>query len=345
MVAHDTVCALGHILPTVLLIGAQKAGTTSLFSDMRKTMIGATGSRTLDGEPAMYHKEKHFFDQHHSNGLAHYVAHYPPCPAVGSTPVLFAMDATPNYMKHKLAATRARASYVQAHAAKQVRIIALLRSPTERVRSWYDHIGKEFAHAKLGLNVWVRESLRRMRSCAAQHNLSVSSGELWGSKCNNLGHSFGDALVGGMYAPQLAAWLRAFSARQLAVVTLSGYLRQTDRVLADLAHFIGHPMHAKPGTRGVTHHARELATIGAADALGAGSGSRIRRLLLQAAHLNTRGRVKSTLGAAERSALDAFYRPHVHELVRFFREPTSRAITSTPHSPITRLTATVLTAS
>lgn len=346
--AQRSICLSHHLLPAVLIVGAQKAGTTSLYADLMRTVVGASGGRALPNEPAYYAKETHFFDRTYAAGAKYYVQHFRPCPLLLGTS-LFAIDATPDYLKVIGSAERARETYLSARASAAVRIVVVLRNPTDRARSWFDHQGRHFHHSKLDVSTWARESLRRMAACAQRHQLPLGSGRLWGSACNTLGGEFGDALIGGLYAPQLGAWVRAFGPRQVAIVTFGGYLTQTARVLSDLAHFFGRPLRLgtrkgggspKRGLHASRRSARaDNATLAptrpAADA-------HPRRALLTAAHHNVQSGSASTLGKRERAALDGFYRPHVRELIQFLREPGNRALVSTPFAPASSLTSTML---
>jgi hypothetical protein len=91
-----------RILPSFLIVGAQRCGTTSL-------------SRTLDEHPAVFsavlHEEVHFFDVSYRRGLSWYRCHFPllavarrTARRAGVTPVSF--ESSPYYMFHPLAAER-----------------------------------------------------------------------------------------------------------------------------------------------------------------------------------------------------------------------------------------------
>lgn len=116
------------MLPSYLIIGAQRAGSTSLFSYLT--------SHPLVGAPTL--KEVHFFDENFPRGLAWYRRHMPSrrwqrsvaeranrAPMVG--------EASPYYLFHPAVPARVRATL------PDTRIIALLRDPAARTYSHYQH--------------------------------------------------------------------------------------------------------------------------------------------------------------------------------------------------------------
>lgn len=108
-------------LPTVLLVGAQKSGTSFLY-------------RCLTAHPEVHAplvKETHFFSDYWEHGEGWYRSHFPvgrPGSHRGIT-----VDATPYYLFHPLAASRA------AQLVPKARIVILLRDPVARAYSHYWH--------------------------------------------------------------------------------------------------------------------------------------------------------------------------------------------------------------
>ncbi|MGH9436880.1 MAG: sulfotransferase domain-containing protein, partial [Terriglobia bacterium] len=115
-------------LPDFIIIGAQKAGTTSLFSYLRQ-------------HPQLLPscvKEIHFFDgglnpniDNFGKGQAWYRAHFPLRKNLGADQKTF--EASPLYIFNPLAPRRIF------ELIPEVKIIALLRNPTERAISDYFH--------------------------------------------------------------------------------------------------------------------------------------------------------------------------------------------------------------
>ena len=116
------------MLPDFLVIGAQKSGTSSLF-------------RYLDQHPQVrgsVPKEVHYFSggftpapDTYARGEGWYRAHFPKKAAMGQG--VRAFEATPLYLLHPLAAGRIHA------LMPAVKLVAVLRNPTDRALSHYFH--------------------------------------------------------------------------------------------------------------------------------------------------------------------------------------------------------------
>ncbi len=130
-VTHGTsrVTSSRRIAPNVLLVGAQRAGTTSLY-------------KTLVQHPAIIGgilvKEVHYFDVNYSKGMPWYRSRFPMVRTAlrkagksGCSPQV--VDATPYYMFHPLAPGRI------AHDLPGARVLVLLRDPVERAYSAHAH--------------------------------------------------------------------------------------------------------------------------------------------------------------------------------------------------------------
>lgn len=105
-------------LPTFLIIGAMRSGTTSL-------------TRYLGLHPDVFfakHKELHFFDHHYDRGLEWYQSCFEQ-----AGPRLHLGEATPNYIYDYRALERI------ANDLPLVKLIAVLRNPVDRAYSHYWH--------------------------------------------------------------------------------------------------------------------------------------------------------------------------------------------------------------
>ncbi|KAG8463519.1 hypothetical protein KFE25_005030 [Diacronema lutheri] len=325
--APATLCLLGHVAPTILMVGAQKCGSSSLWSDVMKHVKGTVSARAKVGvEPRHFSKEQHFFskDARYRKGMAFYVSHYPTCQP--GARALRAVDATPNYLRIPGTAARVHAAY--AGHVRALRMIVIVRNPTDRLISWYGHIGTKRGISNLSIDEFAYANLREMRACAKKHWLPVESEAMWASACRNLRPPLYDALSGGMYAPQIAEWLHWFPARQIALVTFGGYLKRVKDVLTDLAAFIGQ----EPRSGASATHARALA-----DASEVGVVRR--RRAIEPSHRNVRSRGRAALSASTHAALTEFYRPHVDALIALLHRPAAQSMFSTPFRPARALTA------
>ena len=123
-----------HMRPAFLIIGAQKAGTSSLFK------MFAAHQRVV----APVTKEQHFFDRgdRYARGFSHYIRQFPL--ASGNTGRI-TFEATPNYLFEEACARRIH------HHLPEVKLIAVLRNPVSRAYSaWnmYRHFAGHPVHGE-----------------------------------------------------------------------------------------------------------------------------------------------------------------------------------------------------
>jgi hypothetical protein len=108
-----------RVLPNYLIIGAQKAGTSSLFN-------------YLSMHPQVknsYKKEVHYFDKNYDKPINWYKQYFPFKFGVNDKTMIG--EATPNYLYHPFVAGRIKKTI------PDVKMIVLLRNPVERVISQY----------------------------------------------------------------------------------------------------------------------------------------------------------------------------------------------------------------
>jgi Sulfotransferase domain len=117
------------MLPGVLIVGAQRCGTTSMY-------------RTLSQHPAVLkavlHKGVHYFDMNYERGLGWYRAHFPlrasarrASRVAGDRALTF--ESSPYYLFHPCAAERI------ARDLPGVKLLVLVRDPVERAYSAHAH--------------------------------------------------------------------------------------------------------------------------------------------------------------------------------------------------------------
>ncbi|WP_416896474.1 MAG: sulfotransferase domain-containing protein [Minwuia sp.] len=119
-----------RVLPDFVIVGAQKAGTTSLFHYLQQHPRIATPSS----------KEVHYFDYNYHRGESWYRAHFQRADEkarqeeeLGALVLNF--EASPYYMYHPLAIERMKADL------PEVKAVAMLRDPVARTYShyWHEH--------------------------------------------------------------------------------------------------------------------------------------------------------------------------------------------------------------
>jgi LPS sulfotransferase NodH len=186
-------------LPSLLILGAQRSGSTSLFNYLvqHPDMLPPLG------------KEIHYFDLHYQRGLNWYRGRFPYAHRLGGGTLT--LDASPYYLLHPLAPERA------ARLLPGAKLVALLRNPVERALSHYQH------EVRGG-----RESLPFER--AIEQEAERLSGEEERLRSDPSYYSFNHHRYSyvrrGRYLEQLRRWVEHFPRSQLLVL-------QSERLFAD----------------------------------------------------------------------------------------------------------------
>lgn len=180
-----------RVLPSFLVLGAQKAGTTSFF-ELLKQHPSIRAPRL---------KEVNFFDKDWSKGLDHYRSVFPRESEMrnGSGSTVITFDNTPSYLYHPRVPRRVKQTLPDA------RLVVLLRDPTDRAYSHYLHA------TALG-----RETLSFQDALAAEGTAERSDGrtpvELW-APTQNLAY-----VARGRYIDHLERWWAEFPREQMLLL-------------------------------------------------------------------------------------------------------------------------------
>jgi Sulfotransferase domain len=211
-----------RLLPDYLIIGAQRAGTTSLFKYLvRHPAVG----RPFLGKGA------HFFDTNYSEDLDRYRAYFPTRAYKWYVKAFRRMnfvtgEGSPYYLAHP------HAPYRIAQALPDVKLIALLRDPVERAYSHYQH---EVAR---GFEDLTFEE-------AIEQEPSRLSGELERMRGDSSYNSFGlqhhTYLARGLYSEQLEVWYRLFPKDQILILSSEDLFGAPDRTYREALAFLGLP--------------------------------------------------------------------------------------------------------
>ncbi|MCB0213147.1 MAG: sulfotransferase domain-containing protein [Anaerolineae bacterium] len=208
---HQTT-AKWRTLPDFIIIGAMKSGTSSLFHYLTQHP-GIKASAT---------KEIHFFDWQYNKGETWYRAFFP---YEGRRRGDFLTgEATPYYLfcPH----TPQRIHTLIPH----VKLIALLRNPTERAISHYFHsvrVGRE----KLPLLEALQAEEERIEEAwnAIQHSMSSNSSPLtWFTYKRR-----------GLYIEQLQRYWRYFGREQILVESSEAFFQDPNATLSRVFDFLG----------------------------------------------------------------------------------------------------------
>ena len=200
-------------LPDFLIVGAQKAGTTALYSYLRRHPA-ITG-------PAW--KEVSFFDRHYARGAAWYRGNFPlrrDGRVVG--------EASPSYLFHPLGPERVAA------LLPDVRAIALLRNPADRAYSHYQH------EVALG-----REPLTFEEALEREDERLDGEVERMLADPGYFSHAWWNYTyrARGLYAEQLERWFAALPRERVLVLESSELADRSRETYARVLEFLGAPPH------------------------------------------------------------------------------------------------------
>jgi hypothetical protein len=200
-------------LPDFLILGAQKAGTTALYSYLR-WHPAITG-------PAW--KEVSYFDRHYRRGVRWYRGHFPM--RAGDRIV---GEASPGYLFHPLAPERVLGTVPEA------KLIALVRDPVARALSHYHH------EVALG-----REPLSFEQAIEAEPERTRGEEERMVRDPLYFSRAWWDFayLARGHYAEQLERWFAVFPREQLLVLPSEELAAEPGRTYARVLDFLDAPPH------------------------------------------------------------------------------------------------------
>ncbi len=201
--------AAWRLLPSFIVIGAQRAGTSSLY-------------RYLSAHPGVrrpLRKEVDFFSVDHGRGTAWYRSHFPL-----RIPACVTFEATPQYFVHPLAPARVR------ELLPDIKLIIAVRDPVDRALSHYRlmrQIGVErldLARAIDSERDRVRPDLDRLRADPAHRATDF------------LRFSY---VMRSRYGEQLARWREHFPAASFHILDFDAFRTDPTVEWTALLDFVG----------------------------------------------------------------------------------------------------------
>ena len=211
-----------RMLPGFLIIGAQRAGTTSLHRYLVQHPAVGTMLRT---------KGVHFFDTNYGRGMDWYASRFP-TRAYGwwvrrrTGTGLLCGEASPYYLFHPLVPARV------AEHLPEVKLIALLRDPVQRAYSHHQHeLARGFE--TLPFEQAIEREPQRLAGQVERllaEPLSVS-----------FAHQHHSYLARGLYADQLAAWWARVPAERLLVLSSERFFADPAATFARVLDFLELP--------------------------------------------------------------------------------------------------------
>ena len=203
-------------MPDFVIVGAQKAGTTSVYAYL---------SAHPHVRPGLF-KEAHFFDLRFERGEGWYRSIFPLRAQLNRARAITG-EASPYYLFHPLAAERA------ARVAPATRVIVLLRDPVDRAWSHYRH---EVAAGREALG--FLDAVRAEPGRLAGAEDAVRAG---GPAELVEAHRRYSYVARGRYAEQLVRWFAVFPREQVLVLRAEDLFQEPARIWSEIQGFLGLP--------------------------------------------------------------------------------------------------------
>ncbi len=213
----------GRALPDFLILGAQKAGTTSLYNYLLRHPRVA---------PA-FTKEVHYFTLHRDEPEAWYRAHFPRVRALERRGAVTG-EATPYYLFEPRAPRRV------ARVLPEVRFVVLLRDPVERAHSHYQH---ERARGREPLGFAAALEVEQQRLGAEIERLASDP------SYTSTAHQHQSYFSRGLYAEQLQRWRQHYSAERFLILQSETFFADPTASCQRVFEFLELPQHALDGLR------------------------------------------------------------------------------------------------
>jgi len=216
---YDRLAGSGRVLPDFLIVGAMKAGTSSLHAHLCPHPQAIVWPR----------KEVHFFDKDYARGPYWYRRHFPRRSEVAQReralgkPVAVG-EATPCYLFDPLAAARIAALMPAA------KLIVLLRDPVARAYSHYRHAVRKGREPLGFLDALAAEDERLQRADAA-----LARGDTAGA----LGRRYFSYRARSLYLEQLRRYYDAMPAAQILVLRSEDMFRDPASIVSQATAFLG----------------------------------------------------------------------------------------------------------
>jgi lipopolysaccharide transport system ATP-binding protein len=201
-------------LPRLIIPGAMKAGTTSLFA-------------YLEGHPQLapsLEKEVHYFDMNFHRGPVWYARQFPRGQGHSTVVSPLPFESSPYYLFDPRVPARIR------ELVPDVKLVILLRDPVDRAFSHY--------HNNLRLG---RENLSFEDAIDAEEERIAGEEErlLSDPQAVSLAHKRYSYLRRGLYAEQLLRWQSCFPEEQLLLVDAGRLFTDPRAVVAEVLAFVG----------------------------------------------------------------------------------------------------------
>ncbi len=220
----------GRLMPDFVIIGAAKAGTTSLYGWLCRHPYMAPASQ----------KEVHYFDYNHYRGEDWYRRHFP---LAGERDLFTARhgrpfltgEASPSYLSHDWAPQRL------ARELPDAKLLVALRNPVDRAYSQFQMSRREEEEPLESFAAAVAAEDRRLAPELARTQVDRRY-QSWPIGCWSY-------LLRSRYAEQLERWFALMSRDQFHFLTLEELSAQPQSTLDRVHEFLGLPPHRYDGLK------------------------------------------------------------------------------------------------
>jgi len=215
---HNSMCINDHIAPSVFMLGFQKAGTSSLFKDLKRQFPFLEPATPLAGQEEEWQsKEVDFFSDpnRYKKGKQFYLSHFPKC--TERVKEYRTLDATINNLWGGAdAAKKVKETY--GDKAKDIKFLLIVRDPTMRMSSAFHHFEAE------GIGKPWRKFDDYVKRTIGEANAWMQNNRTGKEPKPNLYYM-------SMYGDVLEPWTQHFDASQFTVITLRQYQQRTKETL------------------------------------------------------------------------------------------------------------------
>lgn len=205
-------------MPDMLIIGAQRSGTSSLY-------------RYLGSHPDLFpslRKETQYFSTSYHMNEEWYRAHFPISARLAGHRIkgrsAVAFEATPDYLFHPVAPLRVK------NDLPNVKLIVLLRDPVDRAVSHHGHM------ARLNLEPLRFEDAVAAEPTRIANSMAGLEGRIDEDPVPALRYSY---VARGRYVEQLKRWLSVFDRSAFHFVDFDFLTANPARCVIEICHFLG----------------------------------------------------------------------------------------------------------
>lgn len=276
------------LLPTLLVIGSRKSGTTALSNLLREhthVVMPHCHGHQLRGM-CVWDKEVRYFSRGARASICWYRSLYP-CPMAATADAVevqpMAFDGSPDY----LVMPDAKVAAMGVQLGARARLIALLRNPTDRFYSAYN----------MGMNERIRQQGQKHQLAYANFAAELDRMIACAPECREFPSVVSMFFDYGLYARHITKYWRHFGRDRLLIERSEDFYANPWASARRIVEFAGLSM-AEAHVAAMRRSAQEGLSDRARNVGGLWGGAAYQR----------------KLRAAERRKLGAYFAPHNHEL-------------------------------